>query len=347
MTRASFGQGYRALLVTAGVVALACYDSSGGPPPVGPPRANQVLARDKQTYSPTALHDRNPMDWVGRLHNAISRRVVQEISKPGTTPSHVCSRLAAWFDDSTDLAKVSSRLSSIGSAPLKAAWARTAWCQVGLSISRHVSYYRPTSISSSVALDTLSTALDSAFSLVDAALGEATDPNDLASRLSPILDGASSLGEDSTALQGQVAIAQSSYEEWYAGTEIEVFVAPIQADMEPCLEGQLEHQNYELDGVTYTCLNGEWLAARFRNPPMRPGRMKFVSYGASAFCGINWESVAWADAGAGVTGITVMWYTGQLGNPAAWTALGVTVAGVSSVSSVIEGYNFLKCLFAL
>lgn len=111
---------------------------------------------------------------------------------------------------------------------------------------------------------------------------QASDPAQLAQLLSPIVDASFALEDTSAAVvQATVAETQSSAEYWYQDnySAIQDVVEAEHTDLvDGCASGQYEGYSFEVDGTTYACDGGYWVASAMTHarPQMRD-RVSFVA----------------------------------------------------------------------
>jgi hypothetical protein len=98
----------------------------------------------------------------------------------------------------------------------------------------------------------------------------ATSESNLASRLSPYYNTSLSMGfPDSAAIGLGVALAMNSVEEWDPGPVLEADLDAEITMLNQCAAGNLENEQYEVEGITYICLNSQWVMASNSDPRRR------------------------------------------------------------------------------
>ncbi len=305
------------------------------------------------SVSPQLVHERNGYDWVGKLHNEIVRRAVYELRQPGTKLRDLCPRLRGWIEQSPEFTRIlpdSGR--SVNRVALSKLFSASPVCtrlgKVGTtaSMGRLVSGFW-----TSAAVEDISAEAYGLIDDVSAALSGASDPNDLASSLSPILSEASVLGgNDAIAVESAASVAQGSYEEWYNGG-LANMVAPIQNDWEACLEGNAENETLELDGVTYICFGSSWHVTTDSRNRTRLLQLHLASFTPIALqgCALNHKGVAEDDLLASTVALYAVIQSGEFFlNPlVAVTQVATIAAGVSIVSAVAATIDYVKCFFGI
>lgn len=194
--------------------------------------------------------------------------------------------------------------------------------------------------------DTLSAATYTALADIESEAAAASNPTDLAGRLSPILDSAPSLGRDSVVIQTVIGITQGSYEEWYGGTALLAVADPMEDDLRLCEQGQYEDQTYVLEDMTYVCHNGEWLMARYHGPTHPQLRITLVSADAFA-CQLDWSAVFWSDLGATMAAVVVGAASGTIFTPPWAAGAAVSTGFASSAGAIYQAGKYLRCKLGL
>ena len=240
-------------------------------------------------YTPAELHAKNPMDWVGVAHNLMLAEVITEWKKPNTRFRDLCARLQASLDNPQKFQAVASQLSSERRQEAKAHLAESDLCarpRSRGSIARPL-VVRSISMVQQPPPDTLLAIFDN----IEAALDEATDPTDLAARLSPALEASLTMSsQDSLEVQTGVAVAQNSYEHWYAnsGAAYDDVYSEAEAEIELCYDGEYENEEIEVNGQTYRCQNSDWYMIRFRRSAPAQVHFRLVATTVTTQCGMHW-----------------------------------------------------------
>jgi hypothetical protein len=201
---------------------------------------------------------------------------------------------------------------------------------------------------SAVTPDTLTTAAAGYIDDVVSAVESASNPTQLSSTLSGIVSAASSL-PDADAVESAASVGQSSFEDWYYGG-LNTMSDPIEEDMDDCLAGQYENQSYELDDITYICMNNSWHQARSSGLEQRPLQLYKVAFSTRvASCSLDWQSVAVADGIAAMTSILAQVSSGYwfFAPQAAAAEVAVFSAGVSAAVGWDRVVDYIRCTFNL
>lgn len=325
--------------VSSLALIVACRDNATSPN--ASERASPaVSATSTERYSPEQLHAINRMDWVGRGHNDLVRALAGEMKK-GKSFRELCNRLTLWLDAGKLEAAVPQASASARSEAKRVLLASPLCKPREARAFRSVS--RP-----GLTEDPLSSAATALLADIESETGAASGPTDLASRLSPIVSSASSLGDEEDVVLTAVSIAQNSYELWWDTTELAAMAAPYEADMDPCLVGQMENQQYEFDGDMYQCQGSEWLLIHDRRRQTTKPTFTLVA-AVTVNCGpwFDGSAVTDADLGAGVAGLAAVWMSGAwAANPPAAAGGVVAASGMAStLSGIGRVWSFLRCKY--
>ena len=188
------------------------------------------------------LRARNPHDWAGPAHNKIIDDFRREVRKPGVLTSNICEYVMT-FTMSND------RLPAGRSFPEGANWRALRAVSDSSSLcgnrqrtrAANISIRSPFEVLSELVAPQSSTAY-SAMDAIEAAVNNASDPNDLANRLNSLLDQTTHLTTlEQDAIATAATVAQNSFEYWQ--DQYLPFEEEIIAEYSPCVEEQLSYSS--------------------------------------------------------------------------------------------------------
>lgn len=331
--------------------ALGCRDAST------PPRR---LTRDDLSSGTAAfrrsaaeLHRVNRMDWVGVAHNRMVEAATRELTTNRTNMRDLCSHMIEWVRQPGNLPSLSGQLSPDQVDAVASAIAAQPACARQLH-HNETGLIGATSTPSSARMQFVSlrsvddaALLNGALDDIESALNSATTPGGLASSLSPIYDESLSMPDTLAQwTQTAIAIAQSSFEEWYDndGAAQAAVYDPIAAELDQCYSdpsysGTFTDQN---DAQSYTCSDGRWLLSALRGrrsapQPYRLAAMSALDCNTSILEGAVY--VGASDFVAGRVAMAFTYFFGPVGFGAAAAGAGVA----STVAMGLYGYHVYKC----
>jgi hypothetical protein len=306
----------------------------------------------QRTYSKEEIHARNRMDWVGRAHNHVVELALVELRKPEVSLSNLCEHLRVVLAKPGTFAPFASRMPAATAEEMRTAVQESAFCspdfrRIGKDL---LSGPRRTTKTASLMGSMATEPSDTAIALYEATVAEteqATDANDLASRLSPIIDAGEELtGLDEDFVLMAVAVAQYTYDFWSGGASQDLIDDIMETEIEPCYAGQAENQTFEADGNTWVCQGLEWREAAYRGPrtaspifqlaslTTRP--TKLVSCSGDGY-NYRWGWVGGADVAAlGIAGLM-----SKVTGPNPWYLVGV--GAVSVGAGAWEAGRWISC----
>lgn len=339
-----------ACLVTAvaAVITVACRDAGTSPERRS---SRAVAARTSDGVSPAELHARNPMDWVGRAHSAVLDVVRREMEKPNSRSDNLCAAVSAWIDHPQGLIAVAPQVKAKYRPFLHRTLAESRLCNVRKIAKTGATPLRPASYWAAQN-EVPGSAAEAAVVQVQDAVEAASDPTDLASRLSPIFDASLSMSElDATYVQTTISVGQSSYEYWYDGSALNGMYSSEKSELDRCYAGTYEGMTFEADGVTYLCHNSRWIGqVRYRRGPRGEAPLQLVALTTNMKC--SWiYGASWGSAGRAVerwdaNGATAGFLAGLLATANIGTAAaGAIVAGgvFSAATALAYVHTFYEC----
>lgn len=317
-------------------------------------RTTNGVATHTTRYTLAQLHRRNPVDWVGRAHNAGLDFMFAQM-RHHVRFHDACLRMVARVADSlnTNGPRVPAEMVVpwVGKncSLLTAKRADNAFQQASLMLA-------PAPIARARFKGYVVS--DSAYALLSQIQGAADTIQNVTSFesvLGPILDAASTLSDDSSVVQAAVSVAEYSAEYWTTSGTIDSAYSAVSTDMfEGCHSGEYEGQSYTSDAGLVTCDGGEWLVSSPAawNRTSSPAVMHFASFqrtGAGvmhfassrgSWCtaaNSNWGlavGVIGGDVGGGIIGGLGGFFLGG----GATAGAGAVVVGVSSSAAVAVGW---------
>jgi hypothetical protein len=238
--------------------------------PSGPkvPQSGLLAGSARRTYSSIELHHMNPFDWVGRIHNGMVDELRKAAWEPGASPRMVCERALERLA-AEDLGSGTPAISSHERDMTRAAVLSMPTCGARKAASPST---EPVLFPATFVFDDTTWVYPSATAAammdsIDVEVEQASDSNDLASRLSPYYNTALGMGfPDSAAIQIVISIAQSSWGYWRPSSTFGTTLSNEISQLDECTQGNAENTQYEVDDITYICQNSEWLMAGYRSP---------------------------------------------------------------------------------
>lgn len=263
-----------AIAVGAAIFAAACSDSGAevGPVNFRPSSISKSLRHSliKGHLTSAALHQKNQMDFVGVAHNLILKEIARQIRAGGASYSTICDSVVQWLGRPTTLNEIAVHLTPTARREMQAGVA-------GLHVCAHIV---PAASAQRTTFSHRRSAYDDYLPDVEAAVGSATDADDLASSLSPIYDATLTMDStDAAQVQGLVSVTQSSFEEWFDGSEVESEGAALESTLEGCGLGEMQGATTDMDanGVVWYCDNRKWVATAYRAPSRARTNLQFAS----------------------------------------------------------------------
>jgi hypothetical protein len=320
------------------------------------------------TGASARLHKRNRLDWVGVLHKQLMKGAGAGVLSTNRATSG-CERVASYLASRPELIAKFGKSDAVRSSALLGAFVGGA-CgdplsekQVrqllrsgssgvhganGSTQARTQSLYTRVSLASPHrAPRDVTSAADPYFDDIASAADAATDPDSYASALSSILDAAESnlTGDDLDAVDAVASVAQSSFEQWYGGTEGVSDATSMHDDYGPCIleEGQ---QIIPDDQILTDCgISGHLISLRVlpRKGPQRRGMVSTGSRSRRAgtlSCGWNWGDVVGDDIAGAVGGAIAGAAGGGIG---AVPGAAVGGAGASVGRAAVEDIKYIIC----
>jgi hypothetical protein len=345
-----------AALATAAValgVAVACHDADS-PDAVARPTA-PLQSRADIASRTAELHRKNPMDWVGVLHNEILDEARRDMINTHKMPTDVCGRVHRFLSTSAH-----PKLRGAPAAVQQAVSDKLVTdCKEKFKEPKRDQVFRNAAYRSQESSFT-QTFWD-AVARIQVQADAAYDPGDLASRLAPILETTYSMNElDAAGVQAVISVTLSSVEYWWDGTALSSYDQQYNYDYNRCLGGTAYGIVFDAGAVYHTCVVGGDPSVQqpLRGAPPRgsagahamvrlaayePGAVvapQIVTCGQSGFSRLRsvWNAdVAGASHGA-VVGMIAGAVAGGLSG-AIWGAGMGTVLGAGSFSAASAGYN--------
>lgn len=298
------------------VLAIGCRDGNAPsevsgtkvPAKIAGSALTSRVAPQRAAYTPAEIHQRNPADWVGVAHNQLLSYFVQELRKPGVKMKDMCSRMMHHLADPAALLPVQEKLPNGWRLRMQHDFAGSALCRPPTTTHRA----SKSLVMNWFVLDDFGTEAHALFDDVNEAIDGSDDPTELASALSPILDAAEELGEiDEAGVQAVVAVAQNSYEYWYASNYAEIVAveSSVEEELDDCFLGQMEEETREADGLTWICHDSDWVVVALRNGSRQRSFLHLVSYPPvptkAVACwpwGLRLRVIGWGDVAGGISG---------------------------------------------
>jgi hypothetical protein len=254
------------------------------------------------------LHERNRADWVGVAHNHALDDFRKEMRKPGTLSHSLCKYIAAFASEPDRFPPEKREKGSHDDGKAaNAVLATTKLCQQSGAFQPTAFSPREVRAASASARIVQSPATDQLAAAIEAAIYDATDSYDFASRMNPIIDQVASLDPmDQEVILATVSVTQSSFEYWesqYAAAAQE-----FNREYGSC-ETDAANLGYSYDEARLRCLNGGFQDALWPSPPPegRPQRtVTLASFTPLRECNLmlQYRRLVWADfRGALVGGI--------------------------------------------
>ena len=253
------------LALGASAVMIACRES--GAPSTDAALSEHVSASSVAPlpYSPSELHEANPKDWVGRAHNMLLAMVITEWKKPGIRFVDLCPLLLARFEEPGAFQGEDLGFPADWKDGLSQAFRQSVVC-------RRRSTFRNTAASGGeliAIVEDFSSAAYDLFDDIQVAVDESSTPTELASALSPILNASYALDDtDEAGVQAVLAVAQSSFEYWYADNYAAIIAVENETAtdfLDGCSNGSMENEQYEAEGQTFQCQDHEWRMVLWRS----------------------------------------------------------------------------------
>lgn len=206
------------------------------------------------------------LDFVGVAHNLILREIARQIKAGVISYPTICDSLVQWLARPASLREIADRFTSNAREQMQSGVEHLTMCS-------HASQSLPPV--GLVAFIHRRSAYDDYLPDVEDAIAEASDADDLASSLSPIYDATSTMDStDAAQVQGLVSVAQSSFEEWFDGSEVVSEGTSLASTLDGCAAGTMQGYSTDQDanGVIWYCDNQKWYATAY-HPPTR-GRQR-------------------------------------------------------------------------
>ncbi len=342
--------------VSVAALTFACSDPSTSSHSTKLPPGNMI--RPAVSMTAAELHRANPMDFVGRLHGAIIRDVLEVRRTYRLSFRSACELAAGVMVRESRYADIAPQLSADDRQLIRSTLLSSPFCSDGRRKSERTdANLRLTrnSANTGTVQDTIWLEIGStADAMLDSIYAEndvATSANDLASRLSPFLN--TSFGMDTVdawAVQTTVATAQDSWDLWNPPNP-SLLTGEV-GFLEECDAGNAENSQYTVDDITYICLNEQWVMAANRQRPSNLGiiQVSLSPVAATVDCGLsNWRRaviVGLADVeGAALGWKLAKWAFRFPGGGATFgvAAFGAAVGGFSGVALGWQAWEAYQC----
>jgi hypothetical protein len=256
----------------------------------------------QQVSSPSAqlarqrLAKKNPSDWVGTGHNLILDDFRREMKRPGVLTRNVCGYLVDLVTRGDRLPSSRRADAPLGVASARAVAANSALCKPKAAVggTALVRIPGPQDI-------TLSTEASALLDQVQAVTESASDPGDLAVKLSQVLDNTYAVSDvEREIVQATVSVAQHSFEYWQVA--LPAFQQEMLNEYGACARQQRESGS-TLDDARSACLEGGSVDA----VSLPLGRVSVPFKLPMAFppeCGLskNFKKLAGSDVSGGIVG---------------------------------------------
>lgn len=276
------------------------------------------------------VRQKNRFSHVGDAHNRVLDEFRVELRRPGVLTHDICEFVMS-FTTNDGRAPSAQSVTAHQRRPLAATGAKASRLCASSLVAREI---RPASFRR-VPQEATSAATALA-SQIESAVEFAVDRYDLAARLGPILDAATTLSEvDNAVVSATASVAQSSYEYWetnYSGFEQEFIV-----DYGPCATDRMT-SGYTEDDARTSCLGGSESYQSFWSWPTSPSlksglasRMRMRKCGPGLKEGF--KNIAKADAKGAFSGA---FSAAIAGGPAGVAGGAVLGAGSGSIWAATE-----------
>jgi hypothetical protein len=163
------------------------------------------------------LHEQNTYDWVGVAHNKALDEFRNELRKPGILSRNMCAFVRSFSAQAERLPIGHRSLDSLVRDEVARKSLRSSKLCRSHDLPVQRSLFRNAVLTDGAAPRVIAaySDADALFGQIEAAVDVAVDSYDLATRLAPLLEQTSALGESDQAIVGAViSVAQSSREYW-------------------------------------------------------------------------------------------------------------------------------------
>lgn len=250
---------FRKLVIAAWPLCAAvgaCSDSTSvrGNRSAGPGSEVQQVTSPSAQLARQRLVNKNPSDWVGTGHNLLLDDFRREMKKPGVLTRNVCGYLVDLVTRGDRLPSSKKADASLSVASARTAAANSPLCKpkpgaggaalVGIPSTQDI---------------TLSSQASALLDQVQVATESASDPGDLAVKLSQVLDNTFAVSDlEREIIQATVSVAQHSFEYWQVA--LPAFQQETWSEYGGCARQQSE-AGATLDDARSACLEGGSVAS--------------------------------------------------------------------------------------